>query len=185
MNLNASTSATSLYRELVMLVEGEGITSSRMVAARFGKSHTHALRKLDQVIKAVCAIEPGMAALMFRDGSYTDTRGRTQREVQMTHDGFMMLAMRFTGEAATRWQLQFIAAFKWLATLILDRAENNRLIAQFDIKNRQSIESGSHHGAGLQRRKTEKVDLATEEAQLRAKVQAAFLLDGSPPALLN
>jgi len=160
-----------------MLIEGEGITSSRMVAARFKKSHTHALRKLDQVIKAVRSIEPGMATLMFRESNYTDTRGRMQREVQMTHDGFMMLAMRFSGETATRWQLKFIAAFKWLAGMVLDRAENNRLMAQFDIKNRASIADGSYHGAGLRQRKVEKSALEIEELEIKAKVQASLGLE--------
>ena len=163
-----------LYRELVMLVDGEGITSSRMVAKRFKKSHTHTLRKLDQVLSEIKSIEPETALLMFRQSEYIDTRGRLQREVEITRDGFMMLAMRFSGAEATKWQLQFIAAFKWLAGLVMDRAENNRLAAQFDIKERASIADGSYHGTGLQRRKVEKIALQIEGDDIKAKLQSAL-----------
>lgn len=171
--------AIDLYRELVMLVDGEGRTTSRMVAKRFMKSHTHALRKLDQVFSEVKSIEPDMALLMFRESVYIDTRGRSQREVEITHDGFMMLAMRFTGSEATKWQLQFIAAFRWLAGMMVDRAENNRLMAAFEIKERKSVQDGSAHGRGLQLRKIEKRDLAGEESDIRAKVQSTLMLDAA------
>ena len=92
----------------------------------------------------------------------------------------MLLAMRFDGEAALDWQLSFIAAFNWLVEQLRERAENNRLIAQFDIKNRESIDAGSYHGAGLQRRKTEIAALEAEDAAIKVKVQATLKFDGNP-----
>lgn len=163
-----------LYRELVMLDGDEGCTTSRRVASRFGKSNRHVLASIARLEAAIKSHSPDLGREMFRDSLYIDSRGKTQREVLINHDGFMLLAMRFTGNAALKWQLQFVAAFKWLVRLMAERAENNRLAAQFDIKEHASIADGSYHGTGLQRRKVEKIALQIEGDDIKAKLQSAL-----------
>ncbi len=114
---------------------------------------------------------------MFKRADCVDVRGKIRRSFNVSKDGFMMLAMRFDGPDALQWQFRFVEAFNWLIDQLHEREENNRLIAQFDIKNRTSIADGSYHGTGLQQRKTEKHDLAIEEAELKVKIQASLALD--------
>lgn len=180
MQTNTSTGAIALYRELVMLDGGEGCTTSRRIAERFGRTHSNVLASIDRIIAAMNSQEFCFSGEMFREFHETDRRGRARRQFTISKDGFALLAMRFDGAAALAWQLRFIAAFNWLAEQMRERDENNRLIAQFDIKNRESIEAGSYHGAELRRRKTEIAALELEDAAIKAKVQATLAFDGNP-----
>lgn len=181
--MQTQTSAIELYRELVMVDGGTGYTTSHLIAERFGRTHSNVLASIDRIIAAMNSQEFCFSGEMFREFHETDRRGRARRQFTINKDGFALLAMRFDGAAALAWQLRFIAAFNWLSGQLREREENNRLMAQFDIKNRQSIETGSYHGAGLQRRKVEKIDLEAEDAAIKAKVQANLQFDGTPPRM--
>lgn len=174
-----------LYRSLVMLDAGEGLTSSRRVAARFGKRHDNVMRVFDTVWEGLQSHPSKLRSEIFRETTYKDGRGQLHREVLMTRDGFFLLAMGFTGAAALHWKLRFIGAFNWLLAQHLVVEENHRLMAQFEAKNLQSIELGSFHGAGLAERKKSKRELASEERALRIKVQGALNFDAAPVKYLN
>ncbi len=180
-NSTASTmdAAIDLYRSLVMLDDGEGRTTSNKIAARFGRTHTSVLRSIDRIIAAMKSQEFCFRGEIFREHYVMDQRGRTRRQFSVSKDGFILLAMRFDGAAALGWQLKFIAAFNWLTGQLAMRAENNRMMATFEIKERKSIQDGTTHGIGLQLRKTEKRDLAAEESDIRANVQCTLMLDTS------
>jgi Rha family phage regulatory protein len=47
----------------------------------------------------------------FAPMSYEDVYGRTQRMYHMNRDGFVMLAMGFTGEKAHKWKKAYITQF--------------------------------------------------------------------------
>lgn len=179
MQKTTPTSAIELYRELVMLDGDEGYTTSRRIAERFGRTHGNVLASIDRIVAAMKTQEFCFSGEMFREFNESDRRGRTRRQFSISKDGFALLAMRFDGAAALAWQLRFIAAFNWLAEQLQERAENNRLMAQFDIKNRESIADGSYHGTGLQRRKVEKEALEAEELAIKAKTQAIINFGGT------
>jgi Rha family phage regulatory protein len=172
--MQAKNSAIELYRELVMLDGDAGYTTSRKIAARFKRPHYSVLKSIDRINGLIQSRKIQVHGQMFRDHSYIDSRGKSQREYLADKDGFILLAMRFDGEDAFEWQLNFIAAFNWLVCQVREREENNRLMAQFDIKNRASIADGSYHGAGLQQRKAEKCALEIEEAGILARVQTTI-----------
>ncbi|WP_394258314.1 Rha family transcriptional regulator [Xanthobacter autotrophicus] len=73
--------------------DGRIVTSSRDVAAFFGKRHDHVLRDIDALILQAPACLPN-----FGEGSYTlpSTKMQQHRCFDMTRDGFMLLAMGFT-----------------------------------------------------------------------------------------
>lgn len=153
-----------------MLDGDDGYTTSRRVAWKFNKSHRHVLGNIDRLILAIKISRPDFGlADIFRESLYEDSQGKMRRECLMTRDGFTLLAMRFTGDAALKWQLNFISAFNWLADQLHEREENNRLIASFDIKNRESIENGSFHGKGLKMRQVEKRRLRSKERKSKRK----------------
>lgn len=173
---NHPEESIQLYRELVMLVNGGERTTSRKIAKKFNKRHDHVLGVIDKLIFAIDSMSPNTGRLNFIDSSYVDGQGRVYREFEITKDGFALLAMRFTGIEALKWQIRFIAAFNWLAVVLLEREENQRLMDSFDIKNRGSESLGSFHGTGLQKRKVEKKTLKAEALVIESKVQGNLAL---------
>lgn len=102
------------------------LTDSRTVAKHFKKRHGDVLRAVGKV---ECSAEFGQRN--FASSSYVNAQGKTQREVTMTKDGFMFLAMGFTGREAARIKEAFIAAFNRMAEFI--RAQQS---SAFDAFNR-------------------------------------------------
>jgi Rha family phage regulatory protein len=98
---------TSPKFELVH-VRGERLTTtSLLVAEKFKKLHKFVLRKIEDL---PCSSE--FHGANFTPRNYVDSRGKTQKSYEITEEGFMFIAMRFTGEEAVKWQENFIAAFQ-------------------------------------------------------------------------
>lgn len=97
---------------LVLAVHGEPMTTSRRVAAMFCKEHKNVLRAIDRLLPDL----PGdFSRLNFEPRTYVDERGKEQPEYLLSQDGFLMLAMGFTGREAARWRAAFIKAFNDMA----------------------------------------------------------------------
>lgn len=97
-----------------VLVNGEQIvTDSRRVAQHFGMPHKNVLRAIDRV---ECSEK--FNRLNFEPIEYLDGRGRAQRAVRMSKDGFMFLVMGFTGAKAAAIKEAFIDAFNRMAEFI-------------------------------------------------------------------
>lgn len=96
------------------------LTSSRIVADKFGKRH-------DDVLKAYRGIECSEEFRLrnFAESSYRNAQGKTQPAIQMTRDGFMFLAMGFTGARAAQMKEAFIAVFNDMETALVRRAEDD------------------------------------------------------------
>ncbi|MBO9477566.1 Rha family transcriptional regulator [Shimia sp. R11_0] len=89
-----------------VLVSKKLYASSRDVAKRFGKEHKNVLRD----IKALDCSEE-FSRLNFELSDYKDTTGRKLPCYYMTHDGFTLLVMGFTGKVAMAWKEKYIWAF--------------------------------------------------------------------------
>jgi Rha family phage regulatory protein len=87
----------------------EPMVSSRMVAERFDKEHNHVLRDVRQ--KIMPFISEQFNASNFALVEYIDAKGEKRPEIMMTKNGFVLLAMGFTGEEAMLWKIRFIDAF--------------------------------------------------------------------------
>lgn len=94
------------------------LTTSRIVASSFGKRHDHVLRA---VADLECSEE--FRLRNFGESSYRNAQNKPQPEYQMTRDGFMFLAMGFTGARAAQMKELFIAAFNDMETALARRAE--------------------------------------------------------------
>lgn len=89
--------------------EGKILASSREVAEKFGKSHNHVLRDIEDIIsKSDC---PNLDSEMFVESTYQTSRGKIYKCYLMNRDGFSLLAMGFTGKKALEWKLKYIKAF--------------------------------------------------------------------------
>jgi len=75
------------------------LANSRHVAEVFGREHRNVLQAIDRID---CSEE--FNRHNFLPIEYQDSRGRLQRAVDMTKDGFTFLVMGFTGSTAARFK---------------------------------------------------------------------------------
>lgn len=101
---------------------GVPMTTSVDVARVFGKPHKNVLRDIDRLADSD---GDGFCALNFEPTSIDvqQPRGgaRQVRAVEMTRDGFTLLAMGFTGEPALRFKKAYIRAFNALEAELRER----------------------------------------------------------------
>ncbi len=99
------------------VIGGQPTTSSIDVARHFGKRHKTVLRAI-----ANLDCSPEFTEHNFAPSEYTDATGRTLPAYQLTRDGFMFLAMGFTGKDAARWKEAYIDAFNRMEAALADAA---------------------------------------------------------------
>jgi len=90
----------------VEIVENHPVTSSRKVAEYFGKDHKNVLQSIQTL---PCSEE--FRRLNFQPSSYLNAQGKSQPEYLLTKNGFIFLAMGFTGARAARMKEAYIAEF--------------------------------------------------------------------------
>lgn len=130
-------------------VNGHGMATSLQVADRFRKRH-------DTVLRAIRNLEcsPDFNRRNFAAVEYIDAKGETRPMVEMTRDGFVMLAMGFTGPQAMAWKESFIEAFNRLEQAYLQRLQDDARLAieardnQLFIKTAKWKEEVAHRDAG-------------------------------------
>lgn len=96
---------------------GHAFASSRDVAETFGKRH-------DDVLKAVrnLGCSEQFRLRNFAESSYKNTQNKKQPEILMTRDGFVLLAMGFTGKKAMAFKEAYICRFNEMEDFIKDLA---------------------------------------------------------------
>jgi Rha family phage regulatory protein len=140
-------------------------TTSRLVADKFGKRHDNVLRDIEKLTDEV---PDGFAALNFEASTYLDSTGRTLPMVELTRDGFTLLAMGFTGKPAMEWKVRFIEAFNLMEAELSAKAApvaDANLPARFgtDLTTREKVsmirETRLAHGIHAARRMWTILDL--------------------------
>lgn len=89
---------------------GKITTTSTQIAQHFGKRHDTVLRAIDNL---ECSAEYRLRnfAESSVDGAMPNGGARTYRTFNITRDGFVFLAMGFTGKEAAQWKEAYITAF--------------------------------------------------------------------------
>ena len=122
--------------QLIQVRENETVTTSLLVAEKFGKNHKDILRKIGDLISQ---IEDGAilrSPLLYRKSEYITEQNKKATMYYMNRDGFTLLAMGFTGSEALKWKLKYIEAFNTMEkklhspNLVDNRLEIARLIIQ-------------------------------------------------------
>lgn len=107
------------------LVDGVPTTTSRYVAQYFGKRHDHVLRDVRVLIDTDPGCRPN-----FGDASFSapQPRGGTASYPEYTigEEGFMLLAMGFTGRKALALKLAFLAEFRRMRTELQAKSDSSR-----------------------------------------------------------
>jgi Rha family phage regulatory protein len=104
--------------EIVTVQHRKAITSSLRVATAFGKDHKSVLRAIDNIMKDC---DSSFNRRNFALNDYQDSKGRTQPIMTMTRSGFTLIAMGFTGKAATAWKIKYIDAFDKMEAALIQR----------------------------------------------------------------
>lgn len=99
------------------VTNGQPTTTSLAIAERFGKRHADVLRAIEALD---CSKE--FTERNFALSAYRDSTGRALPMHHITKDGFMFLAMGFTGKEAAAWKERFIAAFNAMERQLLENA---------------------------------------------------------------
>lgn len=166
--------------EFVVLSDTTLTTDSRRVAKHFKKAHKNVLQAIDRL---ECSEE--FSRRNFQPREFTDSRGKQQREINMTKDGFVMLAMGFTGKEAMTFKEAFINAFNAMAEQ-LQRIGNSLWVQRLDLEKREatSFMWASFGGKCMVKRKQEKPLLDNERSLLEDEMQPA-LFKGDTPSLTH
>lgn len=103
-------SVSQSLAQIVVVSHGQTITTSVVIAEKFGKRHTDVLRAIGNL-----ECSKGFRQRNFASADYLDEQGKPRPMFKITRDGFSFLAMGFTGKDAAAWKEKFIAAFNWQA----------------------------------------------------------------------
>ena len=86
----------------------QAITTSKNVAANFGKQHENVLQAIDEL---KMGLAENSANLFYESEDVHPQNKQSFREIYMTKDGFTLLAMGFAGKEALEFKLAYIDQF--------------------------------------------------------------------------
>lgn len=134
--MNAKNLYPDLFPEtLLCSIEDEQVfTTSLKVAEYFGKNHQHVMRQIRALEKQISLSNFGQSNEFslrnFAQSDYKNARGKSYPMFKISHDGFALLAMGFTGQKALEWKIKFLNAFREMETQLQER--NNRWVKVVD-----------------------------------------------------
>jgi Rha family phage regulatory protein len=117
---------------LVFIAKNDVFTDSLIVASEFEKRHKDVLRAIERRRQGKIPEVIKFTKRNFALSEYLDKSGRTLKKYEMTEDGFLELAMSFTGEKAMIIRIRFIAAFRELRNQIANPPRQGLLQAKRD-----------------------------------------------------
>lgn len=103
------------------VTNGQPTTTSLAIAERFDKRHDNVLQSIERL---ECSKEFYLLNFQEVTHKYVNGKGAVQtgKAYNITKDGFMFLAMGFTGKEAAAWKERFIAAFNAMERQLLENA---------------------------------------------------------------
>ena len=99
--------------------EGVAVTTSLKIAEVFNKKHQHVM----EAIRKLTSVENSTVLKMFVESQYVNEQNKEQPMFVMNRDGFMLLAMGFTGKKAMEFKIQFISAFNEMERLLKEQSK--------------------------------------------------------------
>jgi Rha family phage regulatory protein len=125
---------------LVEIADGHTFTTSLKVAEHFHKRHNDVLRDIKKLL-ADCP-DAEFSLRNFAQSEYQNERGKTYPMYRLTHDGFALLAMGFTGPKALQWKIDFLNAFRSMETALKLKTERRAQALGFLRPHWLTIEQG-------------------------------------------
>lgn len=146
MNTLFDTDATR--QPVVFVREGEAFANSRDVAEYFGKRHDHVLRDIDNLLRSLGS--PNLGNLFVERSDYHEHARKHVRAFDLTRDGFVLLAMGFSGAKALQFKLKYIEAFNAMEAELRRSAEDFEAALNDPVKLRSLLVNYSEKVSGLQ-----------------------------------
>ena len=106
---------------LVHIRNSQAVTSSRTVAEIFGKYHKDVLEQIQGILTS--AENSAGIDSWFSEDLAPDSQGKLRKVYYMNRDGFVLLAMGFTGKKALHFKIAYIKAFDAMEEELNHRAE--------------------------------------------------------------
>ena len=116
-------------KDLVVMKNKQAVTTSLKVAESFSKAHRDVMRAIRNLIAKNCAV-----GNMFDKATYINKQGHEQPMFYMNRDGFTLLAMGFTGEAALQFKLMYIDAFNKMENTLKKVAKPDSYMIEDPVK---------------------------------------------------
>ena len=107
----------------VVLLDGQVLTTSIVVAQHFGKQHKNVMQTIENALPQLSESFRGLNfQLTYRQVPGPNGAFRSEPMYRMTRDGFTMIAMGFTGKEAFAWKEAYIKTFNAMEQTLLRRA---------------------------------------------------------------
>lgn len=121
---------------------GQALTSSLLVAEKFGKRHADVLRAVDDLLSKLSENEckRNFAILETREITMPNGGARDERVMAMTRDGFTLLVMGFTGKKALKFKLDYIAAFNDMEKQLKEQQKPFSAVQMFALQANINLE---------------------------------------------
>ena len=97
--------------DVVKIVNGQAVTTSRKVAEIFEKQHKHVLETIRNLEIPETYREPNFRQTVYEQPNPSGGKPIQHPEYLITRDGFVILAMGFTGKKAMEFKIAYINAF--------------------------------------------------------------------------
>lgn len=91
---------------VLAVANGRPVVTSLNIADVFGKLHKNVLQSIESL-----EVPEEFGRLNFQPSSYLNAQSKQQPMYNITRDGFVLLAMGFTGKEAVKFKLAYIDAF--------------------------------------------------------------------------
>ena len=157
---------------LVEYEDGKSTTTSKIIAEVFGKTHRHTMRAIENLD---CSDEFRKAN--FGLSSYTSSQNKKHACYRITRDGFMFLAMGFTGKEAAKWKEAYIKAFNEMESHIIktptfmDRINDAIQMLEGDKEKASVCASGLSTWKRIKKQRESEVKKLINQAQLILKLE--------------
>lgn len=99
------------FNQFVFVQNNELKTNSLKIAEAFGKMHKHVLRDIERIMSQTADL---LDAPKFGLVDYLDAKGESRKMYEITKDGFMLVVMGYSGEAAMKIKVAYINAFNFM-----------------------------------------------------------------------
>lgn len=116
-------------------------TTSLKIADMFTKMHKDVLKAIRNL---PCSDD--FRRRNFAPTDFIDKNGDSQPAFEITKDGFMLLAMGFTGAAATAWKETFIKYFNAMADELVALSMSRALAGQLSVYERERLGAWQRNG---------------------------------------
>lgn len=164
--------------DFVFARDGEAMTDSLRMARRFNKRHGDVLRAYKR-LECSDEFRQRNFALVMESMTYVDSDGNTVTKqtsrislIRMTKDGFIFMAMGFTGKEAARVKESYIGAFN----AMVNELENvkltfHRQMMALESRDANSFQWASWGSQKMLQRKRELPQIRSEYARLLTEAQ--------------